>query len=115
MPRKAAKNPSNNEGRLQLAVNALKKDQITSVREAARLYNVPRSTLQARYKDRLQRSYKRAHNTKLSETKEITLREWIISMDKRGCPVRPSMVELMANCLLAKRDSINLTPTVGKN
>jgi predicted HTH domain antitoxin len=53
MPRKAAKNPSNNEGRLQLAVNALKKDQITSVREAARLYNVLRLTLQARYKDRL--------------------------------------------------------------
>jgi len=115
MPRNAAKNPLNDEGRLQLAVNALKKGQITSVREAARLFNVPRSTLQARYKGRLQRSYKRAHNTKLSETEESTLRDWIISMDKRGCPVRPSMVELMANCLLAKRDSIDLPPTVGKN
>lgn len=114
MPRNAAKNPSNDEGRLQLAVNALKKGQITSVREAARLFNVPRSTLQDRYSGCFQRSYKRAHNTKLSETKEISLREQIISIDKRGCPVRPSIVELMANCLLAKHNSIDLPPTVGK-
>lgn len=114
MPRNAAKIPSNDEGRLQLAVNALKKEQITSVREAARLFNVPRSTLQTRYKGCSHHLYKRAHNTKLLETEEISLRDWIISIDKRGCPVRPSIVELMANCLLAKRDSINLLPTVGK-
>jgi hypothetical protein len=75
MPQNAAKNPSNNEGRLQLAVNALKKGQITSVREAARLFNVPRLTLQDRYSSHFQRSYKHAYNTKLSETKEISLRE----------------------------------------
>jgi hypothetical protein len=114
MPQNAAKKPSNDEGRLLLAMNALKKGQITSMREAARVYCVPRSTLHARMQGRAHHSYKRPKNTKLSETEEITLRNWILSMDKRGCPVRPSMVEQMANCLLAKRDSIIPPPIVGK-
>jgi hypothetical protein len=45
MPRKAAKKAPIDEGRLQLAMNALKNGQITSVREAARVFDVPRSTL----------------------------------------------------------------------
>lgn len=115
MPRKASKKAPIDEGRIQLAINALKNGQISSEREAARVFDVPRSTLRGRQQGRLHCTYKRAHNTKLLETEEIALREWIISMDKRGCPVRPSMVEQMANCLLEKRDSIALPPTVGKN
>jgi predicted HTH domain antitoxin len=114
MPRNAAKNPLNDEGRLQLAVNTLKKGQIISVCEAARLFNVLRLMLQDRYSGRFQCLYKRAYNTKLLETEEISLREWIISMDKCGCPVRLLMVEFMANCLLAKCDSIDLLSTVSK-
>jgi hypothetical protein len=45
MPWKAAKTLSNDEGRFQLVVNVLKKGQITSVREAARFFNVLRLML----------------------------------------------------------------------
>jgi hypothetical protein len=114
MPRKAAKKAPIDEGRLQLAMNVLKNGQITSVREAARVFDVPRSTLRDRQQGISYRTYKRAHNTKLSETEEIVLHEWILSMDRRGCPVRPSMVEQMANCLLEKRDITASPPTVGK-
>jgi hypothetical protein len=57
---------------------------------------------------------KRGINTKLSKTEEIALHEWILSMDKRGCPVRPSIVTQIANCLLKKYDSITLLSTIGK-
>lgn len=114
MPRNTAKKASNDEGRIQLAINALNKGQISSVREAARIFGVPRSTLRGRQQGRLHRPEKRGLNTKLSKTEEIALHDWIISMDKRGCPVRPSMVEQMANCLLSKRDSITSPLTVGK-
>jgi predicted HTH domain antitoxin len=44
MPQNAAKKASTNEGRIQLAINALNKGQITSLREVARVFDVLRST-----------------------------------------------------------------------
>ena len=51
MPPKLYSKPSNSvekEGKLLLAISALKKKEISNIREAARLYDVPRSTLQDR-------------------------------------------------------------------
>lgn len=115
MPQNAAKKTSNDEGRLLLAMNALKKQQITSIHKAARIYCVLKSTLHAQIQGRINHSYKHPKNTKLSENKEITLYDWILSIDKHNYPVRPSIVEQMANCLLIKHNFINLLPTISKN
>jgi predicted HTH domain antitoxin len=54
MPENTRQKAIEQEGRLVLAINAIKKQQITKIREAARLYDVPRSTLQARLQGRTQ-------------------------------------------------------------
>jgi hypothetical protein len=76
----------------------LKKSLISSVAAAARVYDVPRSTL-------------RANNHKLTQLDEDILTEWVLSMDDRGAAPRPPMVRVMANILLAATGA----DTVGKN
>ncbi|CEO59608.1 hypothetical protein PMG11_04280 [Penicillium brasilianum] len=85
-------NPANQEGRILLALSDIKDGRIKSIRAAAKLYDIPRSTLQT----------------------QDSLTEWIISMDSRGAAPRPSTVREMANILLAARGT---TPplTVGVN
>ncbi len=101
-------------GRLELAIQAVKTGQITSVRKAAQLYDVPRSTLQTRLNGTKQRSTANPTKRKLTETEEETLLQWVLIMDKRGAPLRPSTVQDMANLLLANRDA-SKPPTVGIN
>ena len=106
---------SSQEGRLLLAIKAIDLGQITSIRKAASLYNVPRSTLQTRFNGRRQLAIANRTKRKLTETEEYTLLQWILTMDKRGAPLRPLIVQDMANLLLAKRDASKPPPTVGIN
>ena len=106
---------SSQEGRLLLAIKAIELGQITSIRKAASLYNVPRSTLQTRFNGRRQLAIANRTKRKLTETEEYTLLQWILTMDKRGAPLRPLIVQDMANLLLAKRDASKPPPTVGIN
>ena len=80
------------EGRLELAIQAINLGQISSVRKAAQLYDVPRSTLQRRLNGLKQRSTANRTKRKLTETEEKTLLQWILSMGKRGAPLRPTTV-----------------------
>ncbi|MCG3562200.1 hypothetical protein L8957_28975, partial [Klebsiella pneumoniae] len=51
MPSKPRQTPGKlveQEGRIQLAISALRKNEISSIRRAAEIFNVPRSTLQDR-------------------------------------------------------------------
>ncbi|KAL1957115.1 hypothetical protein VTO42DRAFT_6373 [Malbranchea cinnamomea] len=102
------------EERLLLAIEALKKGEISSVRAAAKLYNVPHSTLNHRVKGRTARVNTPPKNRKLSLTEEECLIQWILAMDERGQPPRVGIVREMANVLLANRGS-NPRPTVGQN
>jgi hypothetical protein len=45
---------------------------------------------------------KRANGHKLTEFEEESLVQWILDLDKRGLPPRPSMVRDMANILLSQ-------------
>jgi hypothetical protein len=108
-------NDPGQEGRLELAIRAIRSGQITSVRRAVRLYDIPRSTLQRRLDGITQRSIAGRTKRKLTETEEYTLLQWILSMDKRGAPLRPTTVQNMANLLLANRDASKPSSTVGKN
>jgi hypothetical protein len=112
---KNARNSIEIEGRIELAITAFKKEEKISIRETARQYDVPFSTLQDRLKGRPARINLRANSHKLTETEEKLLVQWILDLDKRGLPPRPAFVENMANHLLSLRNSITSPPRVGKN
>ena len=97
-------------------MNALKQGHFTSVRDAAKSYDLVHSTLQRRVNGQLPRCDTRPANCKLTETEESTLVEWILSMDKRGLSPRSDTVRQMANLLLQKRfnSSQGNSSTVGK-
>jgi hypothetical protein len=102
------------EGRLLLAIQAIKNQEFTSIRRAAEVFDVPRSTLSARLNGITYRADSRANCHKLTQYEEKSLHKWIISLDDRGAAPRPNIVREAANILLKARGS---TPpeTVGKN
>ena len=105
MPPIHNKNQSNSqeqEGRIQLALSDLKNEKIRSIRQAADVYNVSRSTLQNRLNGKAYRVELRANNHKLTKFEEESLVKWILDLDTRGLPPRPSMVRDMANYLLSQ-------------
>ena len=103
------------EGRIVLAVQAFKLGHFRSLRATARAYDVPESTLRSRIKGVMTRRDTRPASSKLTQTEEATLVEWILSMDRRGLAPTTDIVRQMANLLLQKRseNQANLL-TVGK-
>ena len=100
-----ARKSTEQEGRVLLALEAIRNKQIPSVAAAATEFNIPRSTLRRRLAGTTNRSETRANNHKLSEIEEQSLVQWVVSMDTRGAPPRQSHVEVMANLLLTKQGS----------
>jgi hypothetical protein len=105
---------ANQEGKILLALNDIKNGRIQSIRVAAKLYEIPRATLQTRAYGVVSMVERRHPLYKLTQLEEDSLTEWIISMDTRGAAPRPATVGEMANILLAARGT-NPSPTVGKN
>ena len=110
----SSQNRTEQEGRILLAIQAIKKQEILSIRDAARQFNVPRTTLQRRVTGCPFRAETRANSHKLTEIEEESLQKWILSMDSRGAAPRPSTVREMADLLLAARGSTP-PPLVGKD
>ncbi|CEJ56112.1 hypothetical protein PMG11_02335 [Penicillium brasilianum] len=94
-------NPANQEGRILLALSDIKDGRIKSIRAAAKLYDIPRSTLQTRAHGQISRADKRPSGHKLTQYEEDSL-------------TKPSTVREIANILLTARGT---TPplTVGVN
>jgi hypothetical protein len=103
------------EGSIFLAINAIKKAQISKIREAARLYDVPESTLRDRLKGRHDRATIRANGLVLTATEEESLKKWITSLALRGAAPRHSTVRVIAEILLSERISTLPAPKLGKN
>ena len=105
------------EGRIELALQALREGQINSVRRAASIYGVPRVTLSRRMKGYTPRHETPANLTKLTQQEEDVLEDHILSLDERGYCATLDYVRRKANLLLAKRvrDISKTPPTVGKN
>ncbi len=103
--------PSYEEGRILLAIQALKLGQIQSVKAAAVTYDIPRSTLQRRIKGITSRRDSRPNSQKLTSQEEEAIVQYILNLDSRGFPPRPQAVQEMADLLLSERDA----PHVGKN
>jgi hypothetical protein len=110
---RSSRNSIEQEGRILLAIQAIKNHEINAIREAARRFNVPESTLRTRLHGTQNRATLRANNHKLTEIEEESLRKWILSLDDRGAAPRPTTVRETANILLAARGT---TPaqTVGE-
>jgi transposase len=105
--------PAHNEGRIAIAMQAIKQGHFSSVRAAAQAYDISKSTLGRRVKGINARRDSVPINQKLTTTEESSLIEWILSRDQRGLPVGSDYIRQMANLLLQKR-SQNNTLTVGK-
>jgi hypothetical protein len=113
-PRQIKRNLVEQEGRIQLAIQALKKSEIPSCRRAAAIFDVPESTLRGRVKGQQFQAELRGHKHRLTETQEDALIKWIISRDKRGVPPRHSHVREMAEIVL-QGDSKTLPQPIGPN
>jgi Tc5 transposase DNA-binding domain/helix-turn-helix, Psq domain len=103
--------PSNQEGRILLAIQAVKLRQFQSVRAAAISYDVPRTTLRDRINGIASRRDSLPNSRKLTSEEELAIVRYILDLDSRGFPPRPQSVQEMADLLLAERDA----PPVGKN
>ncbi|KAJ5300123.1 hypothetical protein N7508_007366 [Penicillium antarcticum] len=106
------------EGPLLLAIRAIEKGEIKSIREAARIFNVPRSTLRGRVNGQTFRPDTRANNHILTVQEEESLVKWIFDLDYRGQAPQQCMVREMADILLAERvskASSKRPAQVGKN
>jgi hypothetical protein len=99
------------EGRLALALQAYQLGQFSSTRACADKYNVAESTLRYRLKGYPARRDAHPNNRKLTNTKESTLVQWILSIDERGLPPTRPIVRQMATLLLQKR---SLQGTIGE-
>lgn len=102
------------EGRIILAISAIKNHEFSSLRKAAEVFNIPESTLRRRLKGTSFRGDIRANSHKLTTSEEESLKQWILSLDKRGVPPRPAHVREMANILLSKRDTTSPPTTIGE-
>lgn len=91
------------ETRLNLAVQAKKKDPKLSYRKLHSMYNVPISTLSDRYNGKSSRADTIPKSRNLTLTEEKSIVERILDLDSRAFPVRLQHVEDMANILLAQR------------
>jgi hypothetical protein len=113
MPQQQRNKKLYQEGQLLLAMQALKSNQIQSIRAAARLYNVPRQTLSDRVNGRVARHDQRANRHILTTTEEEALKAWILDMDSRGYPLTIASTRSAANLLLQARCGPEVT--VGTN
>lgn len=97
------------EARMQIAIKLLEANPDQSVRQLAKSYDLPQSTLNHRWKGR--RSCKESHQAqqKLSVFKEDSIVKWINTMGIWGWPPRIQHLESMAKDLLkAKKCSTEL-------
>ena len=72
---RSSRNLVEQEGRILLAIQAIKKQEITAIREAARRFDVPESTLRTRLRGTKSRAISRANSSKLTEIEEESLQK----------------------------------------
>ena len=98
------------EARVILALEAIKASPKIGIRAAAKLYNVPASTLCCRRAGRPARRDTTPNSKKLTQSEEEAIVQYIIELVVRAFLPRLSSVEDIANQLLRVRDA----PPVGQ-
>ena len=92
-----------NEGRISLAILAINRNQIQSVRRAVTTYSIPRTTLRRRRTGTTARRDCEANLKKLTKLEESVIIEHILDLDSRGFAPSLSAVRDIANKLFAER------------
>ena len=103
------------EAGIILALEALQKDPKLSVRQAASIYSVPRTTLQARRDGRTSRRDSIVNSKLLTISEEGAILKYILQLDSQGLPPRYTNVEDMANQLLSERGGRRVGARWAKN
>jgi len=98
------------EARVILALEAIKDNLKIGIRAAAKLYNVPASTLCRRRGGQPARRDIPVNSRKLTDLEEKTIVQYVLELYIRAFPPRLYNVEDMANQLLYVRN----TPPVGQ-
>ena len=93
------------EARIILAIKAIRTSKKLSRRTAAKIYNVPYSTLSDRINGRTSRLKTRLAVSKLTKLEEEVIIRYILDMDVRGFAPRLASVEDMANYILESREA----------
>ena len=91
------------EGRIPLALGDIETGRITSLRAAAKLYDMPFSTMRGGATGISSRVDTRAKSYKLTQLEEGSLVKWILSVDSRGAAPRSTTIREMADIVLATR------------
>ena len=91
------------EARIILAIEAIRTSKKLPAVRAAKLYNVPRTTLIDRMKGRVAKSEKRNGQYQLTLAEEETLVQYILDLDSRGFLPRFDYIRDMANLLCKTR------------
>lgn len=88
---KRQKSPGH-EGKVLLAIKALKNESASSQRQAAAIYTTPRTTLRDRLKGVSYRDTRNGRHKLTQEEEEDSLTRWILDMDSCGAAPRPATV-----------------------
>ena len=96
------------ESDVQLALQALRTNPKLSLKRAAQIYTVPRTTLRNRQRGLPPRHDTRPPCQKLTELEESVIIQYVLDLDSRSFPPRLSGVEDMANRLLRDRDALRV-------
>ena len=92
------------ECQIQLALQALKQDANLSLRRAAAIFNVDKSTLSQRRAGRASKQDCKPINMNLTKLEEEVVVEHILDLDSRGFPPRLADIANIANSLRVKRN-----------
>jgi hypothetical protein len=91
------------EARIILAIEAIRTTKTLTRLRAAKIYNIPYSTLTGRMNGRTNLLERQPANYKLTKLKEEVISQYIVDLDSRGFAPQLASVEDMANYLLAMR------------
>ena len=93
------------EAQIILAIEAVQSSRKLSRRAAAKLYNVPESTLRARMNGVTPKADSRPASQSLTKIEEEVVVQYILDLDSRGFPPLIGDVEAMVNSILASRSA----------
>ena len=101
LPKQAQK--ASREADIHIAILALNQTQIRSYRDAARTFEVPRTTLTRRRTGKPARRDCQPNSKKLTQREEEVIVQYILDLDQRGFAPTYAAIRDMADKLLAAR------------
>jgi hypothetical protein len=95
--------PMDRESRLQLAIRAVRTEECKSIREAAKLFDISRSTLQDRLNGRQDNQTAKQPFQRFSVEEEASIKRCILQMSSWGWPMTIEAINALAGSLLQKK------------